>query len=359
MNAVLGQSSLALSKLPKESPAVNNILNSIKAGERVANLTKQLLAYSGRGRFDIDEIDLNKLVKENVVMLEVSIPKTTQLRYDLGSPAPHIMGDIGQIQQVIMNLIINAGEAMGSNPGYITIRTDRIEVNQDNYEYSKYTAAPITAGRYATLQVIDNGSGISEETLARIFDPFFTTKFAGRGLGLAAVLGIIKGHKGGLRIDSEAGKGTKFEIVLPLIEASKISAYTQKNEIAVNGEGKTILVIDDETTILEFVDEVLSGANFKVISAVDPMKGIEIYRQHHQTISLVILDYSMPHMDGLAAFHELVNINKEVRVLICSGYSEEETLLNFGIDRPFGFLQKPYRPKTMVERVAGIISVFH
>lgn len=357
MNAVLGQTSLALHKLPKESPAADHITKAIKASERVADLTKQLLAYSGRGRFVIDEIDLNKLVKENITMLEISIPKTTQLRYELGNPSPHIMGDISQIQQVIMNLIINAGEAMVPNPGQIMLTTSRIEITQDENIYSNYTGTPLTRGRYALLQVSDTGSGISQVTLTRIFDPFFTTKFTGRGLGLAAVLGIIKGHKGGLRIESEVGKGTMFEIVFPLVAPSKTSAVSEKEKLTVvNGEGKTILVIDDEASVVELLEDVLSEANFKVISASDPLKGIEIYRRDFQNISMVVLDYSMPNMDGKATFEELLKINKEVKVLLCSGYSEEETLSVFGLDRPIGYFQKPYKPDIFGQKVAEIVS---
>ncbi len=356
MNAVLGQSALALKKLPKESPVVDHITKAIKASERVADLTKQLLAYSGRGKFVIDEIDLNKLVKENIAMLEVSIPKTTQLQFDLGSPSPHIIGDIGQIQQVIMNLIINAGEAMGSNPGYITVRTNSIVLSENISEYSKYTATSIAAVNYAMLQIKDNGCGISAETLISIFDPFFTTKFTGRGLGLAAVLGIIKGHKGGLRIESEVGKGTMFEIVWPLIEPSKISKITEMTTTTINGEGNTILIIDDEASVIELLEDVLTEVNFKVISALDPLKGIELYRNQQQNISMVILDYSMPHMDGKVAFDKLLQINNKVKVVLCSGYTEEETLSVFGIDRPTAYFQKPYDTGTLVKRVAQIVS---
>ena len=360
MNAVLGQSALALNKLPKESPAVDHITKAMKASERVADLTKQLLAYSGRGRFYVSEIDLNKLVKENVQILEVSIPKTTKLRYDLGSPSPHIKGDISQIQQVIMNLIINAGEAMDPNPGTIILRTNRIEIDQENNEYSQFTASPLEAGSYALLQVRDTGSGISQETLARIFDPFFTTKFTGRGLGLAAVLGIIKGHKGGLRIESEEGKGTMFEIVFPLITSSMAAEVPAKEKpLVTKGEGKSILVIDDEASVIELLTDVLTENNFTVMSALDPVKGIEIYRLHHQDISMVVLDYSMPVMDGKAAFHELLKINKEVKVLLCSGYSEEETLSVFGMDRPKEFLQKPYKPEIFEQRITEILSKEH
>ncbi len=357
INAVLGQASLALGKLPKESPVVNHISKAIKASERIADLTKQLLAYSGRGRFAIDEIDLNKLVKENIQMLEVSIPKTTQLRYELGVTSPRIKGDISQIQQVIMNLIINAGEAIMPNPGLITLRTNMIEIAHNNSEYSKYTGAALAAGRYALVQVIDTGSGISQQTLTRIFDPFFTTKFTGRGLGLAAVLGIIKGHNGGLRIESKEGKGTMFEIVFPLIAASHMDAVSEKKELSTaNGEGKTILVIDDEVSLIELLEDILPEVNFKVISALDPLKGIEIYRRDQKNIAMVILDYSMPIMDGKGAFEELLKINKDVKVLLCSGYTEEETMSVFGIDRPTGYFQKPYKPEALVQRVAEIIS---
>ncbi len=357
MNAVLGQSGLALHKLPKESPAASHIAKAIKASERVADLTKQLLAYSGRGKFVIDEIDLNKLVKENVQILEVSIPKFIKLRYEYGTPSPHIKGDISQIQQVIMNLIINAGEAIDPNPGTIIVHTGRIEISEETSEYSNYTTAPLVAGSYAVLKVKDSGSGISVETLTRIFDPFFTTKFSGRGLGLAAVLGIIKGHKGGLRIKSEVGKGALFEIVFPLIAPSKTSPVLENEKLsAVNGEGKTILVIDDETSVIELLEDVLLEVNFKVISALDPLKGIEIYQKNHQNISLVILDYSMPYMDGKATFEELIKINKDVKVLLCSGYAEEETLSVFGLDRPTGYFQKPYNTEDLVQRVAEIVS---
>jgi signal transduction histidine kinase len=357
MNAVLGQSSLALGKLPKESPAAVHITKAIKASERVAELTKQLLAYSGRGKFFIDEIDLNMLVKENVQMLEVSIPKSCQLQYELCSPSPRIMGDVSQLQQVIMNLIINAGEAMGLNPGVISLRTGRIEIGEGNTEYSKYTAAPLVPGSYALLHVQDTGCGISHETLTRIFDPFFTTKFTGRGLGLAAVLGIIKGHQGGLRIESEVGKGTTFDIIFPFITSLATYEVKEKEDVpSVNGAGKTILVIDDEPSVIELLDDILSDVHFTVISVLNPWEGIEIYREHHQKISMVVLDYSMPVMDGKAAFDELLKINKEVKVLLCSGYSEEETMSVFGRERPSGFFQKPYNTDLFVKRVAEVIS---
>ncbi|HTY38499.1 MAG TPA: two-component regulator propeller domain-containing protein [Bacteroidota bacterium] len=357
LNAVLGQSALALNKLPKESPAGSNITKAIKAAERAADLTRQLLAYSGKGKLLAELVDLNVLVKENVQMLEVSVPKTTHLRFDLGTPSPHIKGDVGQIQQVIMNLIINAGEAIGTNPGYITVRTDRIEVSATDTGFWKYTNTPLPAGEYALLQVGDSGHGMNSETLARIFDPFFTTKFTGRGLGLAAVLGIIRGHHGGVRIISEPGKGSRFDVVFPLADASvEFESSQAPRAPGIEGNGQTILVIDDEPPVLELLTDILTEANFTVKAALNPIEGIELYRLYQQDIAMVILDYSMPGMDGRAAFEALTAINKDVKVLLCSGFSEEETASVFGDFRPADFINKPYRPELLMERIARILA---
>ena len=358
MNSVLGQSALALHKLPKENPAVSNIQKAIKSSERVADLTKQLLAYSGRGKFLIDEIDLNALVHENIQMLELSISKTTELRLDLYSHAPRIMCDSSQIQQILMNLIMNGNEAMVPNPGVISIRTNIITIDHDTIEYSKYTAASLPAGRYAMLQVSDTGCGMNQETLSKIFDPFFTTKFTGRGLGLAAVLGIVKGHQGGLRITSDVSKGTMFEIVFPLAGLAMVNDGPERRTLPqVHGEWKTILVIDDEPSVIELLEDTLSASNFNIISALDPVNGIEIYREQHQHISMVVLDYSMPKLNGKAVFDELLKIDSAVKVLLCSGYSEEETMSGFTTARPSGYFQKPYDTDELVQRVAAIISI--
>jgi two-component system cell cycle sensor histidine kinase/response regulator CckA len=356
LNAVLGQSSLALAKLPKESPAGNNITKAISAAERAADLTRQLLAYSGKGRFSTGEINLNLLVNENINLLEVSVPKTTQLRLELDSSSPHILGDVGQIQQVIMNIIINAGEAMGLNPGSINVRTGCMTLMPDDTEYWKYTATPLAPGKYAVLQIRDNGCGMTKETLNRLFDPFYTTKFSGRGLGLAAVLGIIRGHNGGVCIKSEEGQGTQFEVVFPLVASSATEAEVSQHATVVEGRGKAVLLIDDDAPVLELLSEIFTGAGFTVLTASNPLEGIELYRRHQEQISVVILDYSMPGMDGKAAFEELVKINSEVNVLLCSGYTEEETAAAFGTFRPADFLQKPYQPAKLLERVARMLS---
>ncbi len=357
LNAMLGQSTLAMGKLASGSPARYHLEKSIQAADRAADLTRQLLAYSGRGKFVTETIDLNRIVEENAQLLKVSVPKTVHVISDLDSSNPRIHGDGGQIQQVIMNLIINASEAMGSNPGRITVRTDHMELRENDTSYSRYTNDPLPAGKYALLRVEDSGGGMSSETLGRIFDPFFSTKFTGRGLGLAAVLGIIRGHKGGVRIESEVGKGTTFEIIFPLLDdVATPEKQEMKEGVLLNGAGKKVLVIDDEESVVELLTDVFTDAKFTVLQTMNPIEGIELYRKHQQDISIVILDYSMPDMDGKAAFEELAKINRDVKVLLCSGYTEEEMQSGFGEIRPAGFIKKPYRPSTLLARVAKIIS---
>ena len=356
LNAILGQSSLAMGKLPKESPARDHIEKSLRAAERAADLTRHLLAYSGKGKIISEKIDLNRLVKENIQMLEVSVPKTVMLHYVLTPLDLYLHGDIGQIQQVIMNLIINAGEAISPNPGSIIVRTGQIQLTENDTEYWKYTNTPLHDGNYVSLKVKDSGHGMAADVLVRIFDPFFTTKFTGRGLGLAAVLGIIRGHKGGVRIESEAGKGTEFEVVFPLVEASPVRNEAEKKaEGVINGGGRTILAIDDEPSVLELLDDVFTDANFKVLQTLNPMEGIRLYRKHQQEISMVILDYSMPGMDGKETFEKLVKINKNVKVILCSGYSEEEMKSAFGEVHPLDFIKKPYKPSELLERVSSLL----
>ena len=290
LNVIMGQSSLAMGRLPKESPAGNNITKALKAAERATDLTRQLLAYSGKGKFVTEDFNLNRLVEENAQFLELSVPKIAQLRYQLEAARLFIHGDVGQIQQVIMNLIINAGEAMGQNPGNITIRTRRIEITESDTEFWKYTDNPLPAGGYALLQVNDTGNGMRPEVLGRIFDPFFTTKFTGRGLGLAAVLGIIRGHHGGVRIDSKKGVGTLFEIVFPIVDSpSTLGLQGMKETSAIEGGGRTVLVIDDEPAILELLTDIFTGAKFRVIGATNPIEGIELFRHRRQDVAIVVL----------------------------------------------------------------------
>ena len=312
------------------------------------------MAYSGKGKFLNAEFSLNSLIHDNREMLALSLPKTATLIVDLETPGPLMRGDIGQIQQVVMNLIINAGEALGGVSGTITLATTTMDGTPGD-RYQRYTSNPLLPGPYVKLSVSDTGCGMDVETQNRIFDPFFTTKFTGRGLGLAAVLGIIQGHGGGLLLESEPGRGTRFEVLFPQVGTVEEASATAPSSSAPSSGCLHLLVIDDDEFMLEFLDEILKMAGHRVDLASDALQGLELVRRG-MTPDLVILDYAMPHMNGRMAFEELRKLRPGIRVLLNSGYSEEETLSSFTADRPVGFLQKPYTPEKLLAVVKELTA---
>jgi two-component system, cell cycle sensor histidine kinase and response regulator CckA len=213
--AMLGHSSLALAKLPAESPARTSVQKMVQATERAADLTRQMLAYSGKGHFEVRPLDLNRLIGENLHLFTAGLPKSVRIVPRLAPGLPKVTADLGQIQQVVMNLMLNAAEAIGEKGGEVTVRTGVDTLSEDDGTYSHLTGVPLRPGAYAYLEIEDDGPGMDAVTLRRIFDPFFTTKFTGRGLGLAAVLGIVRGHRGGIAVSSEPGRGTTFKLLFP------------------------------------------------------------------------------------------------------------------------------------------------
>ncbi|KAA3665042.1 MAG: PAS domain S-box protein, partial [Chloroflexi bacterium] len=247
--AMLAQTSLALVKLPLESDAFPHIDKAVKAAEHAADLTRQMLAYSGRGQFERKAINLNALLQENLHLFEVGMPKNVQLVSKLTNPLPFIEGDQGQMQQVVMNLIINAAEAIDKRAGVVTVRTGVQELEGDNGRFWQHTGSPLPSGRYVSMEVCDNGCGMDEDTISKIFDPFFSTKFTGRGLGLAAVLGIVRGHKGGLHVNSVIGEGTTFTIFFPAFAGERAAQEPLPASAATVKSKGLVLVIDDETAV--------------------------------------------------------------------------------------------------------------
>jgi PAS domain S-box-containing protein len=216
LGVMMGNISFAQTQMPTGHPAVKTMEKALAAMDRAAGLTQQMLAYSGKGRYQVRTIDLAALIREHASLYTVSVPKNVKLVTHLSSSPVYIKGDLGQIEQILMNLIINGGEAIGSEQGVVAVTVAEESMKTDTVvKYSLLAAAPLSPGRYAYLEVRDTGSGMSPETAAKMFDPFFTTKFTGRGLGLSAVLGIIQGHKGGLLVDSKEGEGTTFRLILP------------------------------------------------------------------------------------------------------------------------------------------------
>jgi signal transduction histidine kinase/CheY-like chemotaxis protein len=354
LQAILGHADLVATKLEKSHSAHHNIASIEKAARSASELTQQLLAYSGRGKFHIGVINVNEIIRINFHLWEVSIPKNVHLHFFPFADIYPVEADLGQLQQVIMNLIINAGEAIGTKNGSITISTSNYSVSQDNLPFWSRFGSPPSLGEYAMIEVRDDGIGMTPETLSRIFDPFFTTKFTGRGLGLAAVLGIVRGHHGRLSVESTEGNGTVFKVIFP--ESKKDYIVPQKTETSDVRFSGSVLVIDDEDEVREIVTEALEMKELKVYQAADGLSGLEVYSQHGDEISLVILDLSMPGMGGEETFRCLRNINPNVRIIISSGYSETEVADFFANEKVSGFLQKPFTMETLYAAVGRQIG---
>ena len=349
--SIMGNADLALMRINKESPAVENLHKIEQASARAADLAKQMLAYSGKGKFVVENIDLNTLLKEMLHMLEVSISKKAVLRLNPHTPLPAVEADATQIRQIIMNLVINASEAIGEKSGFIAITTGCLDCDR-NYLNDVWLNDNISEGLYVYLEIADTGCGMNKETLAKLFDPFFTTKFTGRGLGMAAVLGIVRGHKGAIKVYSEPNRGTSFKILLPA--SSKPAEIF--NETSHHGDWKgegTVLLIDDEETVRSIGSEMLKELGFTVITADDGREGVAAFRNNPDII-FIIMDLTMPHMDGEQCFRELRRIKPDVRVIMSSGYSEHEVTQKFAGKGLAGFIQKPYKLSLLREAIQKI-----
>lgn len=353
---VLGNASLAMTELPVESPARESVVHIEQAALRAAELARQMLAYSGKGKFIIQRLDLSRIVEEMSHLLQVSISKKAFLRYNFAPDLPSVEGDPTQIRQVIMNLITNASDAIGDKSGIITINTGVLQADT-SYLSETYLNDDLPEGYYVYVEVSDTGCGMDEETRARIFDPFFTTKFTGRGLGLAAALGIVRGHKGAIKVYSEVGRGTTIKILFPATDRpAEESINTTENPDREWKPSGTILLVDDEETVRTVCRRILEGRGFQVLTAEDGLEGVEMFRKAPDKIGLVLLDMTMPHMDGEEAFREMRKIRPDVRVILTSGYSEQDATGRFSGKGLAGFIQKPFSSSTLLEKIREILG---
>ncbi len=352
--AILGNTNLAQMQIKGSSPLTPYLKNVEKTSMRAADLCRQMLAYAGKGRFTLQYLDLNEVVRETLELLEVSITKKAGLRVELRPELPNVYADPAQIRQVVMNLVINASEAIGDRPGLIRIRTGLVHADSGYFEKA-YMASELPPGDYVFVDVIDSGCGMSAETQARIFDPFFTTKFTGRGLGLAAVIGIVRGHNGALKINSEIDKGSTFKFLLPAPApaAPQAPSSSTTNIVSHWRAGGTILVVDDDPCVRAVTTRMVEAAGFEVLQAVDGRHGVEVFSQKSEQIRAVVLDMAMPNLNGREAFEEMRRIRPDVKVLLISGFSEEEAFEGAG---PSGFLQKPFKPEDLNGKLQRMLA---
>jgi len=352
--SIVGNADLALLLASAGSPLQKALIKIKMAGGRASELTQQLLAYSGKTEVRIEAIDLNALVTELTNLLEISISDYVSLEMMLSGDLPVVRGDLAQITQVLMNLITNAGEAIGEQSGSIIVATGTVVLSREDCAQRR-PIWDVTEGIHVFIDVVDTGSGMDASSREQIFEPFFTTKSTGRGLGLAAVAGIIRGHHGAIEVDSELGVGTAFRILLPAAPGPPLEKPEPKTvhpdaELYLEG---TILVVDDEEEVLSVLSDMLETFGLAVETAGDGVEAVDIFRRSPDSFSAVILDMAMPRMGGAETLQALRAIQPDIPVIICTGYNEDPSFEAAG---PSAFLQKPFKLATLMSKLEEVLS---
>jgi PAS domain S-box-containing protein len=354
LTGILASAGSALGTLAQNSPARPGLLDVVRAAERASAFTRQILAYTGKGRTVVERLNLSDVVQEIAQLIEALIPANVSLKLELDTAPGYIEGDCGQIQQAIMNLVMNGAEAIGDRPGLITVRTVREEVDE-LYARTLSSGARLAPGPHVALEVHDTGCGMDEETQAKLFEPFFSTKLSGRGLGLAAVAQIVRENRGALKAYSAPGQGSTFRILLPVVSASAQPLVPDWSAQSLLGSGH-VLVVDDEELICNFARRTLENFGYRVTTASDGQEAIERFAADPDSFDLVFLDLTMPSMNGDEVFLTLEGLRPDIAVLLSSGLHESLAIRNFSGKGLAGFIQKPYSVKSLGERVKAALN---
>ena len=354
LTPIVGETSLALVDLEPESALRPPLLKIQKAAHRAAALTNQMLAYSGQGSLLIEPINLSLLVEEIGELLQSIISGGAVLSYSLAKDLPAIEGDASQLSQIVMNLISNAKESVEDGNGHIAIRTGVIAPSEVRREHI-VGSSEVGSDPYVFLDVSDDGCGMGAGTRLRIFDPFYSTKFAGRGLGLASVVGIVRGHRGLIVLESEVGRGTRFQVLLPAAKGyNAVQTVRPEHHSPWRSDG-TVLVMDDDEGVRELAEATLRRAGFRVLLASDGREGLELFRRHADEIRAVVLDRTMPTISGDTVFEEIRRIQPDAAVILISGYSEDRAIAQIG-KHLNAFLQKPFEPSALLDIVRRVVE---
>jgi signal transduction histidine kinase/CheY-like chemotaxis protein len=364
LHVVLGNADIALAQLPPGEPSRLPLEEVVRATLRAADLTRQLLAYSGKGAFVVRNLDLSTEVREMATLLRTAISKQANLTWHLARDLPAVSADPTQIRQIVMNLITNASDALGQAGGAITLRTGvtvLTDMQDDRYDtpHQAEDRGPRQEGPYVYLEIGDTGTGMTPDTLARIFDPFFSTKFSGRGLGLAAVMGIVRTHHGLIRIKTEPGKGTAFRVLFPAVAGHAFRSEKPSVERTDWRGSGMVLVVDDEAGVREVAERMLQEIGFETITAADGREAVDIVEDAGKSVTAVLLDLSMPRMGGEQAFRHLRELRPDLPIIMMSGYTEgaiTQRLSTSGTG-PTGFLQKPFLAEELVTLLRSFAEV--
>ena len=351
---VLGSADLAMGGVRAGAAGCRCLEQIETTAVRAAELTNQMLAYSGQGRFIAQPTCLNQIVRETADLLQTGISKKAVLELDLEEDLPPVEGDASQLRQVAMNLITNASEALQDGSGTILVRTGRRIVERE--DLASFTlGSSLASGPCVSLLVSDDGTGMDAQTRARIFDPFFSTKFTGRGLGLAGVLGIVRGHKGAVQVQSTPGAGSSFEVLLPVSPGSVKLAEPTRRSPRRPPDALRVLVADDDELVLTVASLMLEAEGCEVVGARDGQDAVDLLRDQESRIDLVLLDMTMPRLSGEEAFRELRRIRPDVPVILSSGYTEQEIRGRLAGEGVAGFVQKPYRAADLMDEIRKVL----
>lgn len=349
--SVMGNTELALLDAPEDGDHRYYLKQVYQASKKGADLVRQMLAYSGQGRFEMGVRNLNQLITEVSELLGTVVGKKVQLELGLEENLANVMGDKNQLTQMLMNLMTNAAEAMEGKPGTVRLRTGSLYMHRDDFS-QMYLKEELKEGKFIYVEACDSGCGMDRETQQRIFDPFFTTKESGSGLGLAALLGIVRGHGGALALHSEPGRGSCFKIYFPAldgepVEEKELQTGQFESPALVHG---TVLLVDDEEAVREVAARILKREGLKLFIAEDGKHGVELFRKHHSEISLVLLDLTMPEMDGEQAFKLMREIRNDIPILLSSGFPATKEINR--LHGLAGFVRKPYTRKRLLQAIS-------
>jgi nitrogen-specific signal transduction histidine kinase/CheY-like chemotaxis protein len=355
LTPILGNSKLALLELPPHSRARVHIDAIQKAALRATTLTNQMLAYAGTQPLASKPLHLSAFLEEMEPLLEPTIESHTLLEFDLAPNLAPIQGDPALLSHILMNLFINASESLESERGRITLRTGEVDGSSVR-PFPPSLSIPHPATQYGYFEIEDTGHGIDKDTLDRIFDPFFTTRLTGRGLGLAAVLGVVQGHQGVIEVETKPGSGTRFRILFPVCEApAPRHASPEVEALDWRGQG-TVLIVDDDEGVRDFTAETLKRADLTVLCAADGYEGIKILREQGDQIRVILLDRTMPSLSGEQTFDQMRRIRPDAPIIIVSGYTKERIAGQFAGKGLSGVLQKPFMPEALINKVRNVLE---
>ncbi|MCY3020941.1 MAG: PAS domain S-box protein [Planctomycetota bacterium] len=352
--AILGNVSLAHMQLPKESPTRPYLASIETAAHRAADLCKQMLAYAGRSRFVVQSLNVNTIIQEMANLLRISIGKHVILKLDLAPSLPLVLADATQIRQVVMNLILNAAEAIGENTGAISLATGVCHAARAALA-DTYLAPDLPEGEYLFIEVADTGCGMDEQTTARIFDPFFSTKFTGRGLGLAAVLGIVRSHKGAIKVTSSPGDGSTFRILLPCGSTREQTPTPSSDRIHPKLQG-TVLVVEEDETLRLLQGRMLESLGLRSLLATGGQQAIDLLQTHRSEIVAVLLHMTLPGLSAEETYRAMCRVNPELRTILMSGYDQRDAVARYGNSQRVRFLQKPFTPLDLYGELKDLLG---